>query len=291
MTSRTFLFLSRFKKLREDILLQTANPVVILDLGFGILDDAMVETCASVFSVERTGGTVCDFYRVNQFEDRGQVFSQRLRGDGAKHILYRVPLSEFKYLPRSPFAYWASSSLRQAFKDYSSFEPAFGIVRQGKATGDDQRFTRQWWEMPASTLGNRWVPFAKGGDYSKYYYNVDLVIDWSAEAQELHAVMGNNLPNRQHYLRKGLTYPRVTAKGFNVRFLPSGCIFADKGPSIFASNDEDIALWCALAYLDSSLAQAFLLTLTPSRSFEVGHVSKLPYAQPTEVETKQMSQL
>jgi len=291
LTSRTFLFLSRFQKLREEVLLDAARPVVVLDLGFGILDDAMVETCASVFSGERASGALCRFYRIHQFADREQVFSRELQGDQARHICYQVPLSEFKYLPRSPFAYWTSSSLRQTFAKYPLFDPAFGIVRQGKATGDDQRFTRQWWEVPANALGNRWVPFAKGGDYSRYYFDVDLVIDWSPEAQELHAIMGNGLPNRQHYFRKGLTYPRVTVKGFNVRLLRSGYIFADKGPSIFAGNDQDTALWCALAYLNSSLAQALLLVLTPSRSFEVGHVSKLPYAEPAAVEAQQLNRL
>lgn len=114
------------------------------------------------------------------------------------------------------------------------------------------------------------MPFSKGGDYCKYYYDVDLIIDWSSEAQGLHATMGNGLPNSQHYFRKGLTYPRVTVKGFNVRFLPPDCVFADKGPLIFTPNDEESALFYTLAYLNTSLVQAILLMLTPSRSFEVG---------------------
>ena len=47
ITSRTGFFLSTFKKWREEILLSEAEPVVMADLGFGVLD-AMVETAAYI---------------------------------------------------------------------------------------------------------------------------------------------------------------------------------------------------------------------------------------------------
>ncbi len=46
ITSRTGFFLSSFEKWRRDILLKHAEPVVFADLGYGVLDTAMVETAA-----------------------------------------------------------------------------------------------------------------------------------------------------------------------------------------------------------------------------------------------------
>jgi hypothetical protein len=46
ITSRTGFFLSSFQKWREEILLKEAPPVVFVDLGFGVLDSAMVEVAA-----------------------------------------------------------------------------------------------------------------------------------------------------------------------------------------------------------------------------------------------------
>jgi hypothetical protein len=46
ITSRTGFFLSSFQKWREQVLLETAPPVVFADLGHGVLDSAMVETAA-----------------------------------------------------------------------------------------------------------------------------------------------------------------------------------------------------------------------------------------------------
>lgn len=46
ITSRTGFFLSSFQKWREDILLKEAPPVVYADLGYGVMDAAMVEAAA-----------------------------------------------------------------------------------------------------------------------------------------------------------------------------------------------------------------------------------------------------
>jgi hypothetical protein len=46
ITSRTGFFLSSFAKWREEILLKEVSPAVIADLGYGVLDSAMVETTA-----------------------------------------------------------------------------------------------------------------------------------------------------------------------------------------------------------------------------------------------------
>ena len=51
ITSRTGFFLSSFQRWREEILLKEAPPIVFADLGYGILDSAMVETAAYCLEV------------------------------------------------------------------------------------------------------------------------------------------------------------------------------------------------------------------------------------------------
>lgn len=48
ITSRTCFFLSSFQKWREDVVLGIGRPEVMADLGFGVMDDAMVEAAAYV---------------------------------------------------------------------------------------------------------------------------------------------------------------------------------------------------------------------------------------------------
>lgn len=52
ITSRTGFFLSSFQKWREEIILDTAPPLVFADLGQGVLDGAMVEVAA--YALERS---------------------------------------------------------------------------------------------------------------------------------------------------------------------------------------------------------------------------------------------
>ena len=46
ITSRTGFFLTSFRRWREEVLLQEARPIAVADLGYGVLDTAMVETAA-----------------------------------------------------------------------------------------------------------------------------------------------------------------------------------------------------------------------------------------------------
>jgi hypothetical protein len=46
ITSRTGFFLSSFQKWREQQVLGVAEPVVFADLGYGVMDAAMVEAAA-----------------------------------------------------------------------------------------------------------------------------------------------------------------------------------------------------------------------------------------------------
>ena len=53
ITSRTGFFLSSFTKWREEILLKEAKPTVFADLGYGVMDSAMVEAAAYCFEAQK----------------------------------------------------------------------------------------------------------------------------------------------------------------------------------------------------------------------------------------------
>ena len=62
ITSRTGFFISSFQKWREEVLLREAPPTVFADLGYGVLDAAMVETAA--YCLERNGRGDTAFLRM-----------------------------------------------------------------------------------------------------------------------------------------------------------------------------------------------------------------------------------
>jgi hypothetical protein len=48
ITSRTVFFLTSYQKWREGVVLGEARPTVMADLGYGVMDAAMVEAAADV---------------------------------------------------------------------------------------------------------------------------------------------------------------------------------------------------------------------------------------------------
>ncbi len=59
ITSRTGFFLSSFQKWREQILLKEAPPVVFADLGYGVMDAAMVEAGIATQQEQTQGCLIC----------------------------------------------------------------------------------------------------------------------------------------------------------------------------------------------------------------------------------------
>lgn len=112
------------------------------------------------------------------------------------------------------------------------------------------------------------------------------MVDWDYERgtfRDFHGRKGRSSAtpeNRAYFGRPGLTWSRRSQKGFSVRPVPTGCIFADKGPMVFVQSDGAEDLNRAMAYLNSSAAAALLEAMIAFGSYEVGAVQRMPYIDP-----------
>lgn len=229
---------------------------------------------------------------------------EKVKRGASDPMLYDVDPAEFKEIEESPFAYWVSGAVRARLKALPRLEPDLAVVRQGMATASDFRFLRLWFEVPPERVartrdetlrGKKWVGFAKGGKFAPYYDDVRLVVNWERDGEEA-KLYASGLYGGQHWtrilknvdfmFRAGLTYPR-RADSLNVRALPAGCGFGDKGPGLFAECEED--LMSLLGLLNSKAARWFSLMRVPiadaaaagvSPAFEVGalQILRLPHA-------------
>ncbi|PNR91828.1 hypothetical protein HWHPT5561_06470 [Petrotoga sp. HWH.PT.55.6.1] len=202
---------------------------------------------------------------------------EKKRENYLSKYVFRVDKNVFTKVPRVPFIYWVDSDVVRTFEN----EPLekFADARQGIATGDNKRFLRYFWEVRREDIkdGKKWVPYAKGGPYNKWYGNLWWVIAFDEENYNLLAKMGNYLPNRKYYFKKGITYTMTTSKGATFRYLPSGFLFDCKGSSLFVSKDEDIFRFLGL--LNSSLFSYLESFIAGSVDLEVGDLKKLPIPQ------------
>lgn len=164
---------------------------------------------------------------------RQEMFVRSLSGKVSR-VRYDVPRRDFLALDGAPLNYRSIGLIAHVFREAPSLEPTWGIARQGKASGDDPRWLRFWWEC---TGVSGWVPFAKGGDFSRFYAPLDLVIDWKPEHREALKKSGNGLPSEELYFKPGITWPRAGGV-FSARLLLGGSVFADKGPVVFPKADS-----------------------------------------------------
>ena len=203
---------------------------------------------------------------------RHEMFVMALSGED-DGVRYSVPRREFSTLKTSPLAYRRISIVAPLFRDNPTTE-SLAEAHQGVITGSDEPFLRQFWEVAPRLADRPWVPLHKGGDFSRFYYDADLVIDWTAAAQQAF----HRLREPRIYFKPGLTWPRRTQRGFNLRIMPQGCVFADKGPAIFPVHERD--KWFLLGFANSAPAEYLLKGLMSFGSWEVGVIKRLPVPQP-----------
>lgn len=304
LTPLAYLYLEQLRLLRTEILATQAPPQLVAEFGWDILDPAQIQTAAAVLRVTATGDaelrqsrTFWDLTGPKGSPAKEATFTSglaALRQGGRPIRRYLVSLDDLAVVPGFPFAYWAPEGLRRAFAQLPPLDPGraanldekIADVKVGLQTSDDAQFTRRWWEVPASQIGRgrRWVPFIKGEEYARWYHDPTLVVLWDNSGYSIKNFRDErgqvrSRPGRgeDFYFFEGLTWQRVNAnRRVRTRYLPPGCIFADKGPSIFPAAENIPHTFALLGLLNSSLVNLSMLMLTPERGWEVGQVSRLP---------------
>jgi hypothetical protein len=295
LTSRSFLFLTTFKNLRREIILKQRSIVTLAELGLGILDDATVRTAAYVIQVDRSQALNLDngaiFFGLRSEDDRHAALVQsirRLATEEPNLSVFRIMMGDLQGTPECNFAYWVPSSVLRKFHTLPALDrdvarqknsgPKIADVKVGLQTGDDTQFTRRFWEVSPEGLHKRWVPFAKGGSFSPYYCDLDLVVDYRDNGQRLKTFPKAILRNERFYRKEGITYPATSEKGIGAYYLPLGCIPSVKGSGIYPRYREHI--WALLAILNSRLLLGLLQVFTVDREHQVGMMASLPIVLP-----------
>jgi hypothetical protein len=282
LTSRTFLFFSSFEKLRTDHLFVKKRIGEIADLGFGVLDDAMVETCAMTLRPDADPNTIGTFFRLNAEQNKTEALRSEIglrRVGQFSERTFEVDQGVFVAIEGAPMPYWLGQEILYHLKSTEQVYPEFADIRLGAVTSGNDQYLRLRWEVKPERIDadKKWAPYAKGGDYSKYYGDIHLLIDWRGGGRHILLSGGSAVRLREidQYLRPGLTYPLVTVKGMNVRVLPEGCVFDNGSPAIFTpSTDQTLAM---LAFMNSKAAELYVKCFTSSRHWQVGYVRKIPF--------------
>ena len=107
---------------------------------------------------------------------------------------FQKKLSDFNFIPGSPYIYWISPKILDLFKKYPSLDKdrAFSDNEikiadcvKGVDTGDDVQFVRYYWEVLPEHINARWRIYAGKGQKKKYYRDILQVVDWEDNARKI----------------------------------------------------------------------------------------------------------
>ena len=248
ITSRTCFFAPTTKIWRERVVLQ--NQIVNwVDLGPGILDGAMVETCLSVLQREPPYLDAIFFAAEN---DQVETCCLYYRTSPRPVNIFEFHQKAFSKLAGSPFSYWTTGDANEESAQLQALSEYGVEVRVGIQTGDDFRFIRCWWEV-AGTAEN-WLFHAKGGENEPFFSDIHLVLNWKKNGAEMKAQSSVRLNMFSKFdpspeLPAGLTYAYRTNR-FSPGFMPRGVIPGVAGMGIY-SNELGVEALCSI--LNSSI--------------------------------------
>lgn len=212
-----------------------------------------------------------------------------IRDGSADPRVFEVSPESFRMVPGAPFAYWVSERVRSLFDRLPSLESDRYTAKVGLQTGDDFRFVRLFWESTKHDA--RWVGFAKGGAYSAFYADINLIINWSDHGKEIKASNGSVIRNSEFYFSPGLTWSLVTTLKLSVRIMPKNCITSVIGPGVFSKTSDWTDLFASLA-ISNSKAFIYLvemqlgLAAQGRKAYQVGTIARTPFPLDLDINKK-----
>jgi hypothetical protein len=290
---QSWMFLTSYEKLRAR-LLNVAPIVSLIQIGYNtfpelnskVAQGAAFVTCKKS---ETAPGYYFNLNKAPQSADKSLVYLEQLK-DRQKYC-FRADVKDLEKIPGAPIAYWLSDNVRAAFNgvDLSGYsKPLIGM-----RTGDNERFLRNWYEVSADATSitepeePKWFPYAKGGEFRRWYGNNDFLVNWEDNGFELKSAtlevypqldwdnLGWKISNESEYFQESITWTCVSTSKFAARYIPVGSLFDTGGSFIpFRKGVKNSEL---LGYLNSIVAQDFLYLLNPTINYGNGTVGRLPW--------------
>ena len=288
VTMQSWMFLSSFETMRKK-LLSTRTITNLLHMENMVMGIAF-------------GTAVANLYGQHIVDYKGQYNYMTMKDiDDDKPIVFptahkrncTASTENFEKIPGCPVAYWVGEALLKAF-DNGEVLKRKGDTRQGMATSDNNRFLRLWSEVffdkvgigcknanDALAMARKWSPYNKGGEFRKWYGNIDFVINYENDgyevkkyARSLYNSVTRTIKSISEYFKPCLSWSKVSSGSIAFRFYPAGFVFDVAGCCVFYNDNE--AMLYDVGFLNSIVSKSILATISPTLNYEAGQIASLP---------------
>ena len=287
ITQHAWMFLSSFEKLRAKLMeIDTVNMAHLGARAFEEIGGEVVQTTAFVMQNRHVHGFKGMYARL--IEPTTQDGKEEMFLDGENRFSARQ--DNFEKIPGAPVAYWVSEAYYRAFTSAKTLGDCC-LFRTGMKTGDNDRFLRLWYEIDRNKLfvsatcnaeavasKKKWFPYNKGGDFKRWYGNMDYVVNFYNDGFE----MFNNVKQEKRHVqnlskdiryRQCITWTLLSSSSTAFRMRPYGSLY-DMNGMCFFPDDEHI--YAMLAFTNSKVMLEILKITSPTLAFQLSDVGKTP---------------
>lgn len=280
LTPYVWMFILSYEKLRKKIL-KSATLTSLIQFEYSSFEEAIVPICTFTL-LKYHAPCRGAFIRLTDF--RGGMEVQKLKTLEAINnhkcgYYYENESDRFSDVPGQPIAYWKKNIFFDNFVGFKSLNE-YSDVKKGLTTADNNRFLRYWWEVvfnSTNVISNdnskKWVRTHKGGEYRKWYGNLENVINWSNDGTELKAFSGSVIRNENYYFKECISWNDISSAKVAFRYIPEGSISNASGPSFYSSRKTMLYL---IGLSNSVVVSDMLTVLCPTIHFEIGQIAKIP---------------
>lgn len=295
ITMESWMFLSSFEKMRVDIVQAKTilNMVHMPYLGKGGTSLGInFGTAAFVILGERIPNFKAQYDYVRYFETNsdGVPFDFPVKNER-----YRTASTDdYMKIPGNPIAYWVSPKLFDLFSKEKISD--YGEPMEGIKTGDNDTYLRLWFEVPVEEVSlltsydsrkHKWIYTTKGGDFRRWYGNIDYVMDWSNDGARLKGFKKSTIYKERFFNMHAATWTYMTSGSLSFRFLGDGFFYNNKGPAVFC-NSEEVALLIT-ALMNTKVGAYIQNFLNPTLTILPGNIRNIPFYIPENLRDKVLS--
>ena len=301
VTMQSWMFLSSYEKLRKEIS-ERACIASMAHLGaraFDSIGGEVVQSTAFVLKNKYTQDFKGSFLRLvdGKSEAEKQANFKLALKTQSKDSFFKASTEDFKKIPGSPIAYWVSERVLTAYSKHKLSN--YFVTRLGMATANNNLFVREWFEVTSNSSaiynevdnrqksqdsGKKWFIYQKGGEFRKWYGNLETLVNWFDDGCAIRAYTGEGKEIKSHnynldfIFKNAVTWNALTSSQTSAR-LSLYSIFDNAGSSMFSINQDSTILKSGIAFLNSTLIGSFLKPLSESMNFQPGEISKLPFQE------------
>ena len=295
ITQNAFMFLSRYEKMRRDILqYEFVNMAHLGARAFDAIGGEVVQTTTFCMRKATILNYIGTYERLVNYQSEAEKETEYLKHENTYYCKNEV----FDIIPKAPMTYWVSEKVLSMFELRRL--DSLADPRVGMFTTDNEKYLREWWEPQVIDIGfdykdketayasdTKWFPYNKGGGFRRWYGNIDLVVFWQHGGEEIKQVVLKKYPylkgnydfvlkTENPYYNPGITWSGLTSGANSFRICGNGFLFdTNKGAMIFEKSLDLIYL---LGFLNTKVAQTAINLLNSTISLQIGDVAAIPVA-------------